>query len=106
YAPGVEVLQCLEVTEGAVLFGPSFDIENLASTVARDLDGLGATFDPFDRTAAEPGRRPHPGVLRVGADLAAEATTHVRRDDAQLALGKPQAGDQQDLDQVRVRARH
>src|SRR6266852_503735 len=90
----VDELRDLEEHQGAVLFSTRLDVENLAASMARGLKGLSARLDPFDRTAAELGRRGHQVILRIGAYLAAEAATYVGGDDTKLALRKPQACDQ------------
>src|SRR6266851_6685605 len=77
----VQVLRDLERNQRPVLLRPSLDVEVLAAAVCRGLDGFCPSLDPLHWAAAELCRCRHEVVLGVGADLAAEATANIRRND-------------------------
>ena len=74
--------------------------------MGRVLDALGPGLDPLDRPAQHPRHRRDEVVLGVGADLAAEASSDVLRDDPYRALRQAQGAAHEEPDEVRVLARH
>ena len=101
----VHVLDDAHREQRAVLLGRDLAVVELPATMRRGLNRLGTRLDPLHRSRGHARQRRYEVVLRVRADLAAEAAADVRRDHAHLALLQPQRAGHEQADEVRVLAR-
>ena len=84
----------LEAGDGPVARGAQLHVLHLRAAVRHRDHVLRAGLDVAHRTAEPDGQCGHDELLRVRADLGAEATAHRRRDHADLVLLQPEPADQ------------